>query len=392
MNPDIPRPRLQDRIGTALQRSPVVALTGPRQCGKTTLARTIAADRQATFFDLEHPVDARRLENPMTALAPLEGLVVIDEAQLRPDIAPILRVLADRRPNPASFLLLGSGAPDLVRGASESLAGRVAFVDMAGFDLEETGATGWRELWRRGGFPRSFLAPDEESSYAWRQDFMRTFLERDLRQYGIQIPAQSLRRLWTMLAHYHGQLGNASEIGRSLGEAHTTVKRHIDILTGAFMVRQLQPWHENVGKRQVKSPKMYVRDAGLLHALLDLGTAAAVESHPKLGASWEGFCIENILRRAGERNAWFWATHAHAELDLLVFHEGRRIGFEFKLADAPGITRSMRIAREDLKLDMLYVIYPGSGGSYQLDPTIQVVAIEDLEAMMDGLTDRASTQ
>ncbi len=379
---NLPRVRLLDGVRTALRRNPIVTLSGPRQCGKTTLARIIASERDATFFDLENPADARRLENPMSALAPLHGLVVIDEAQLRPDIAPILRVLADRQPNPASFLMLGSASPDLIRGTSETLAGRVAFIDMGGFNLDEVDARNWHTLWQRGGFPRSFLAEDAEASFAWRQDFIRTFLERDLRQYGFQIPALTLRRLWTMLAHYHGQVGNASEIGRSLGEAHTTVKRHIDILVGALVVRQLQPWHENLAKRQVKSPKYYIRDSGLLHALLDLSSGDAIDSHPKLGASWEGFCIETILRWTGERNAWFWGSHAHAELDLLVLNGGNRFGFEFKLGDAPGLTRSMHIARQDLRLKRLFVVYPGVGGSYGLDESAEVVAIQDLEAKL----------
>jgi predicted AAA+ superfamily ATPase len=381
----LPRQRILHRVEAALDRSPVVALTGPRQCGKTTLSRVIAKRRQATFFDLEHPTDARRLENPMTALEALRGLVVIDEAQLHPGLAPVLRVLADRESNPATFLLLGSASPDLVKGTSESLAGRVAFVDMSGFDLSETGADAWRELWHRGGFPKSFLAKDAPDSFAWRLDFIKTFLERDLRNMGIQVPAAGLRRLWNMLAHYHGQIGNASEIGRSLGESNMTVKRHIDILAGALVVRQLQPWHENIGKRQVKSPKLYIRDSGLLHALLDLPSAAAVEGHPKMGASWEGFCIENILGWLGERSAWFWSTHSHAELDLLVFHRGRRIGFEFKYSDAPGLTRSMHIAREDLKLERLLVVYPGAGGSYPLADWAEVVAIGDLEKAVLGL-------
>ncbi len=381
----IPRPRVIAQVEGALRRSPVVTIQGPRQSGKTTLARMAAGERGATFFDLENPVDARRLENPLSTLAPLQGLVVIDEAQLRPDIWPILRVLADRRPKPASFLLLGSASPDLIRGTSESLAGRVAFVDMGGFDLDEVGPERWRTLWMRGGLPRSFLAADDADSFSWRQDFVRTFLERDLRQYGFQVPAMTLRRLWTMLAHYHGQIGNASEIGRSLGEANTTVKRHIDILTGAFMVRQLQPWYENLGKRQVKSPKLYVRDSGLLHTLLDLRTAEAAEAHPKLGASWEGFCIENILRWTGDRNAWFWGTYSNAELDLLVFHEGKRFGFEFKLADAPGFTRSMHIAMEDLRLNRLFVVYPGIGGSYSLDESTEVIAIQDLNERLAAI-------
>ncbi len=376
---DLVRALLRNRVEQALKRNPIVALIGPRQCGKTTLAREIASKEPSVFFDLEHPTDARRLENPMTALESLQGLVVIDEAQRQPSLAPVLRVLADRKPNPATFLLLGSASPDLIKGASETLAGRIAFVEMAGFDMSEVGVDRWKRLWHRGGFPKSFLAEDEATSFAWRQDFIRTFLEMDLRQYGVQVAPTALRRLWNMLAHYHGQVGNASEIGRSLGEAYSTVKRHIDILNGALVVRQLQPWHENIAKRQIKSPKLYIRDSGLMHALLDLGTESALESHPKLGASWEGFCIENILSKVGDRNAWFWGTHAQAELDLLVMHQGHRIGFEFKYADAPGTTRSMHIAREDLKLEKLFVVYPGVGGSYPLTDWAEVVAIEDLE-------------
>ncbi len=376
---DLARVRLRNRLEHVLKHNPVVALIGPRQCGKTTLARAVAGQVPSVFFDLEHPADARRLENPMMALEPLQGLVVIDEAQLQISLAPVLRVLADRKPNPATFLLLGSASPDLVKGVSETLAGRVAFLDMAGFDLNEVGTDRWKRLWHRGGFPRSFLAEDDTASFTWRQDFIRTFLEMDLRQYGVQVAPAALRRLWNMLAHYHGQVGNSSEIGRSLGEAHSTVKRHIDILTGALVVRQLQPWHENIAKRQVKSPKLYIRDSGLMHALLNLETGADLESHPKLGASWEGFCIENILGWVGDRNAWFWGTHGQAELDLLVLHRGRRYGFEFKFSDAPGTTRSMHIAREDLKLERLFVVYPGIGGSYPLTDWAEVIAIKDLE-------------
>jgi len=382
----LPRSRLLGLVEKGLSDNPVVALIGPRQCGKTTLARVLSKRRPATFFDLEHPTDARRLENPMTTLEPLRGLVIIDEAQLHPGLAPVLRVLADRDDRPATFLLLGSASPDLIRGVSESLAGRIAFVDMSGFGLEEVGSEAWRELWHRGGFPKSFLARDAEASFAWRQDFIRTFLERDLRNLGVQVPVPSLRRLWSMLAHYHGQVGNAAEIGRSLGESGMTVKRHLDILTGALVVRQLQPWHANIGKRQVKSPKLYIRDSGILHALLDLPTPAAVEGHPKLGASWEGFCIENILAWCGERSAWFWATHARAELDLLVQHRGRRFGFEFKFADAPGLTRSMHIAREDLGLERLFVVYPGAGGSFPLDSWAEAVSVKDLGTLLARLS------
>jgi len=356
----IERLRLARRVALALRRSRVVALTGPRQCGKTTLARALAAGRRGAWFDLEDPVAAVRLAEPVTALGPLRGLVVIDEVQRAPHLFPVLRVLADRNPGEARFLLLGSASPELMRHASESLAGRVEFVDMAGFTIEEVGEDAWRRLWQRGGFPRSFLARGEAASLAWREDFIRTFLERDLRNLGINVPAAALRRLWSMLAHYHGQVWNASEIGRSLGEAHTTVKRHADSLCGALVVRQLQPWFENLGKRQIKAPKVYVRDSGLLHALLGIGSPAALAQHPKVGASWEGFVIEQVLAVAGERNAYYWGTQSGAELDLLLLRGGKRYGVEVKHADAPRLTKSMAIAQHDLGLERLFVVYPGS--------------------------------
>ncbi len=378
------RSRLVERLTRALRGNPVVALIGPRQCGKTTLAHTIAAERATvTYFDLEDPTGLARLAEPMTALASLSGLVMIDEVQLAPHLFPILRVLADRKPVRARFLILGSASPDLVRHVSETLAGRVAFVEMGGFDLEETGVAALRKLWWRGGFPRSYLARSDAASQEWRDDFMRTFLERDLRRFGIQVPPPTLRRLWHMLARQHAQLLNASEIGRSLGEAHTTVRRHLDILSGALVVRQLTPWFENVGKRETKSPKIYVRDSGLLHALLGIPSFAALEAHPKLGASWEGFVIEQILGRIGERNTYFWATHSGAELDLLTFAGGRRIGFEVKYADAPKLTKSMRIALADLKLDRLFVVYPGATG-YRLATKVDVVPIARLPATLDA--------
>ena len=363
----IERTRLAGRLALALRRSRVVALTGPRQCGKTTLARALAAGRngagavlQGVYFDLEDPVAAARLAEPLTALGALRGLVVIDEVQRAPHLFPVLRVLADRTPSRARFLLLGSASPELMRQASESLAGRVEFVDMAGFMLEEVGGGVLHRLWQRGGFPRAFLARGEAASLTWREDFIRTFLERDVRNLGINVPAAALRRLWTMLAHYHGQVWNASEIGRSLGEAHTTVKRHVDSLCGALVVRQLQPWFENLGKRQIKAPKVYVRDSGLLHALLGIGSAAALAQHPKIGASWEGFAIEQVLAVVGERNAYYWATQSGAELDLLVLRGGKRYGVEVKHADAPRLTKSMAIAQHDLGLERLFVVYPGS--------------------------------
>lgn len=379
----IERRYLAEAVRGALRHNPIVSIVGPRQCGKSTLARTLAG-RGAHFFDLENPVDAARLAEPHTALAPLRGLVVIDEVQLQPSLFPVLRVLADRRPRRARFLLLGSASPDLLRDSGESLAGRVAFVPMGGFDLAEVGGSSLRRLWLRGGFPRAFLAASEPISRQWREDFMQTFLERDIRRFGVDVPAQVLRKLWSMLAHYHGQVWNASEISRSLGEAHTTVKRHLDILTGALMVRQLPPWFENLGKRQVKAPKVFLRDSGVLHTLLGAHSFAMLESHPKLGASWEGFVIEQILRRTGERQAFFWATPAGAELDLLVFARGRRLGFEVKYSDAPRPTKSMSIAAQDLRLDSLLVVYPGDT-SYPLRPGLEVVAITDLDARLSRL-------
>ena len=378
------RENLQNRITLALRRNPVVTLLGPRQCGKSTLARQIAAGHAGQYFDLEDPVDLARLAHPQTALAPIRGLVVLDEIQLRPDLFPLLRVLADRTPVRTRFLLLGSASPDLSRHTAESLAGRVAFVPMTGFSLDEVGVTRVRRLWLRGGFPRSFLATSDEASRLWRESFIQTFLERDIRQFGIDVPPVALRRLWTMLAHYHGQVWNASELSRSLGVAHTTVKRHLDILCGALMVRQLPPWFENLGKRQVKAPKVYVRDTGLLHALLGPPTFAALEGHPKIGASWEGFVLEEVLRVVGDHDAYFWATPAGAELDLLVFVKGQRVGIEIKYADAPTFTKSMGIAMHDLKLRRLLVVYPGDQ-SYALRERAEVVAIRDLGPRLAAL-------
>lgn len=364
-----------------------MALVGPRQCGKTTLARKIAAKRKAEVFDLEDPAGARRLEQPMTALAPLRGLVVIDEAQLAPALLPVIRVLADRRPLPARFLLLGSASPDLVRGSAETLAGRVAFVEMSGFDLTEVGVQNERRLWLRGGLPPSYLARSEGASLAWRQDFVRTFLERDLRRFGVEMPPEALRRLWMMIAHTHGQVWNASEIGRSLAEAHTTVRRHLDVLAGALVVRQLHPWHANLAKRQVKSPKVYVRDSGLLHALLDLPDFAALEGSPRLGASWEGHVVEAVARIVGDRNVYFWATQAGAEIDLVVTVRGKRFGMEVKYADAPGMTRSIHVALADLGLDRVWVVHPGDA-RYPIADRVEVIGARHVAAVLRAVTGR----
>jgi len=379
------RPSYTGLIRRRLAANPVVSLLGPRQVGKTTLARHLAGEHpQAHFFDLENPVDASRLREPLTALEPLEGLVVIDEVQRLPELFPLLRVLADRRPVRARFLLLGSASPSLVRGVSESLAGRVAFVDLHGFDLGEVGAEKWRRLWWRGGYPPAFLAGDDTAAREWLEALTRTLVERDAPQLGITIPAATLRRFWSMVAHFHGQTWNAAEFARSLGTAESTARRYLDILSSMFLVRQLPPWFENLGKRQVKAPKIYVRDCGMLHALLGLASPAALEGHPKLGASWEGFALEQVVARVGERNAWYWATHAGAELDLLVQLDGRRLGFEFKHADAPSLTKSMHIARQDLKLERLVVVTPGNQ-SYPLADWAEVCGIRDLMPRLDQL-------
>lgn len=373
------RPDLRARIESRFRSNPVVLLLGPRQCGKTTLARQFARGRHAEYFDLESPADLGRLAQPMTTLEPLRGWVVIDEAQLKPELFAVLRVLVDRRPLPARFLVLGSASPDLVTGVSESLAGRVALVPMSGFDLSEVGLAALRSLWWRGGFPRSFLAESDDESRRWRADFIQTFLERDLRRFGVQVAPAGLRRFWNMVAHHHGQIWNASEIGRSLGEAHTTVKRHLDILCGAFVMRQLPPWFENISKRQVKSPKVYLRDSGLLHELLGVPSFAALEAHPKLGASWEGFALEEVLRVTGDREAYFWNTQGGAEVDLLSFVNGQRFGFEFKYADAPSVTKSLNVAHDDLGLKRVFIVHPGKK-SYPLNEWAKAVAIADLRS------------
>ncbi len=378
------RPSVARQIELRLREAPVVTLLGPRQCGKTTLARDLASRRRSTYFDLEDPQSAARLQQPMTTLAPLRGLVVIDEIQRAPALFEILRVLADRPAHPARFLLLGSASPELVGGSSESLAGRVAFVEMAGFDIEEVGADKLRQLWFRGGFPRSFLAKSHAQSERWREDFIRTFLERDLPQLGLRSSAATYRRFWTMLAHTHGGVLNASAIGQSLGEAHTTVRRHLDQLCGALVLRQLAPWFENLGKRQVKSPKVYVRDTGLLHTLLGVRSFAALEGHPKLGASFEGLVVEHVIAAVGERNAYFWATPAGAELDLFLTLGGARYGVEVKYADAPTITKSMRVALHDLGLERLFIVGPGTDG-YPLDERIEVCPLPALVAKLRRL-------
>ena len=360
------RRHLEQSVRTALGRSRAVVLAGPRQSGKSTLARKFLPRESPRYFDLENPLHAQRLAQPMDTLSRLDGLVVIDEVQRRPGLFPILRVLIDRSDTPGQFLLLGSASPTLLRQAGESLLGRVETVEVAGFDLEESGqppgaysADAATCLWLRGGFPRSFLADSDVDSVAWRAGAIASHVEVDLPQFGVNIAAPAMLRFWRMLAHYHGQVWNAADPARSLGVSEPTVRHYLDTLTQTLMVRQLQPWHENLGKRQVKAPKIYFRDTGLLHALMNLTTLPELLAHPRCGASWEGFALEQVLRLARPDEAYFWATHQGAELDLLLLRGNQRIGVEFKRADVPTFTRSMRIARDDLKLDALYVVYPG---------------------------------
>jgi len=377
----IPRVNYTERVETALERAPVTTLLGPRQCGKTTLARAIGSERGATHFDLESVPDQRRLENPELVLGSLEGLVVLDEIQRLPELFNALRVLVDRPGNRARFLVLGSASPDIVKNVSQTLAGRTEIVELTGFGLEEIGFAADR-LWLRGGFPRSFLADSEQDSRAWREGFVRTFLERDVPELGIRIPAVAMRRFSTMLAHFHGQTLNASAIARSLGISDKTVRSYLDILTGAFMVRQLEPWHENLRKRQVKSPKIYFRDSGLLHGLLEIPDRHALLGHPRLGASWEGFALEQVVSAMGHPRVYFWSTHGGAELDLFFFQGGERLGMEFKFSEAPAVTKSMRVAMQDLDLSHLWIVHPGRK-AYLADERITVIPLADAVRLVE---------
>jgi len=360
------RSALELSIRKALDRSRGVVLSGPRQSGKSTLAQKFLSRQSPNYFDLEYPPHAQRLEQPAQTLEQLKGLVVIDEVQLQPNLFPLLRVLMDRSDAPGQYLLLGSASPALLRQAGESLLGRVETVQVSGFDLAEVSAHegGYSDdaatrLWLRGGFPRSYLATSDEDSLAWRAHAVADHVRVDMPQFGVNIAAPAMLRFWTMLAHYHAQVWSAAPSAQSMGVSEPTIRRYLDTLTQTLMIRQLQPWHENLGKRQVKAPKIYFRDTGLLHALMGIKTVTELFTHPQSGASWEGFALEQVLRIAQPDQAWFWATHQGAELDLLMFKGSQRLGVEFKRADAPRVTASMRIAMHDLKLDALYVVYPG---------------------------------
>lgn len=375
-------------VQSLLRRYPVVGIVGARQVGKTTLARVVAARGKGptSTFDLENPDDLAQLAEPMLALKERRGLIVIDEIQRRPDLFPILRVLADRPRTPARFLVLGSASPAMLQQTSETLAGRIGYHELRGLSLEDLGSSHWTRLWVRGGFPRAFLAPSAAASGEWRQDFVRTFLERDLPQLGIGVRSTTLYRFWTMLAHYHGQTWNASEFGRSFGVADTTVRNYLDVLTAALVIRQLPPWHESISKRQVRAPKVYVLDSGLLHTLLGLTDREDVERHPKVGASWEGFVLEQIIRRLRARpeECFFWRTHAGAELDLLVVSGRHRFGFEIKRTSAPQVTPSMRAALLDLRLASLDVVHAGDR-TFPLNDRIRAVALSSLLDVLQPL-------
>lgn len=372
----LPRQNQRNRVLTALKRSKIAAITGPRQCGKTTLARQIMETTPATYLDLESPQDAARLQNPELYLGSVAGLVIIDEIQRMPELFPILRVLADKSTDNGRFLILGSASPELMRNSSESLAGRVEFVDLHGFDLTETGDEHRQQLWLRGGFPRSFLANTDQDSTAWREGFIRTFLERDIPQLGIGVPSTTLRRFWTMLAHSHGQVLNQSELGRSMGVSHNTIRSYIDILSATYMIRQLQPWFANTKKRQVKSPRIYFSDTGILHHLLGLESYDSLLAHPALGASWEGFALEQILRIRPDITPYFWSLHSGAELDLLFTLEGKAYGVEFKYSETLRMSKSVHGALDELKPHRVFLVHPGSA-RFPLHEKVEAVPLAE---------------
>ena len=372
------------RLKTALEENPVCALLGPRQCGKSTLAREFSDGREVRWFDLEDSGDRAALRQPELALSPLRGLVVIDEVQREPGLFASLRPLADRRGAPARFLVLGGAAPTIVRGVSESLAGRVGFVDLGGLNLAEVGPKARDALWLRGGFPRSFLATTDPASARWRSDFLRTFLEQDLPQLGVRTAAETLRRFWTMIAHFHGQVWNGAEFARALSASEPTARHYLDLLCGTYMVRRLQPWHTNLGKRELKAPKIYVRDSGLLHRLLGITDRDGLLSHPKLGASWEGFALEQILAACGAEDTYYWATHNGAELDLVLFRRGKAWGVEFKVGDGPTMTKSLQIALGDLKLERAWIVHAGTK-TYPVNERVDAIPLHKLHELVDTI-------
>ena len=381
----IPRTYHVSQIMSRMEQNPVVAIIGARQVGKTTITHEIATLIKMPIhrFDLEDPEDLARLNEPKLALKDLTGLVIIDEIQRKPELFPLLRVLADRDDKAAQFLILGSASPKLLKQSSESLAGRISYYSLNGFAVDEIDSKDELKLWIRGGFPRSYLASSEKESFAWRKDFIRTFLERDIPQLGFHIPAMTLHQFWNMLAHYHGQIWNGSELGRAFGMSHASVKRYVDLLTDALVVWQLKPWYQNMSKRQVKAPKVYIRDSGILHGLLGIESFLALEKHPKIGASWEGFVLNELLHqlKVEPSEAYFWATHAGAELDLLVFINGQPIGFEIKRTTSPKMTPSINNSLTDLKLDRLFVIHAGDH-EFQIHEKVNAIPMASIQNLI----------
>lgn len=376
------RKEFENKIHELFDINPVVAILGPRQCGKTTLARDFMAKNVNLFsfhyFDLENPTDLAALNTPMPVLQGLDGIIIIDEIQRCPELFPVLRVLVDE-PIKRKFLILGSASKNLIQQSSESLTGRISYLELTPFSLYEVDDI--ERLWLRGGFPKSYLARTEKQSFKWREDYILTFLERDLPNLGINVPAKTMRRFWMMLAHYHGNIFNSSEIGSSMAVAHTTARRYLDILTGTFMIRELQPWHENIGKRQVKSPKIYFRDSGIFHTLLGITNSEELIHHPKMGASWEGFALEEVIRhfQAKPEEVYFWSVHSQAELDLLIVKRGKKLGFEIKFTDKPQLTPSMLKAKELLNLDNLIIVFPGKK-VFSIDKEIHAMGLEALNS------------
>jgi predicted AAA+ superfamily ATPase len=347
-----------DHIGYLLKIFPVVAILGKRQCGKTTIARQFQHNH---YFDLESPRDLAALDQPQLALEDFEGLIIIDEIQRKPDLFPLLRHLVDNTPS-QRYLILGSASRDLIRQSSETLAGRIGYFSLGGFRIDDVGSGAIPRMWLRGGLPRSFLSPSDGESAVWRENYIATFLERDLPQLGISIPSNTLRRFWAMLGHYHAQVINYSELARNFGISDMTARKYIDLLEGTFMLRLLQPWHANIGKRLVKRPKLYLADSGIFHSLIGVGRREELMRHNKLGASWEGFALECAIRSIGKRNeeVFFWSTHSGAEVDLFWQHQGVNWAVEFKYMEAPRKSLSMQSALKDLDLEHLWVVYPGS--------------------------------
>ncbi len=376
----IQRARYIDQLQYLVQNSPVTALLGPRQCGKTTLAKEFGAIHKSHYFDLESSADSAMLQNPETVLSELEGLIILDEVQLMPTMFNALRVLVDRFERKRKFLILGSANPSMMKNISQSLAGRIDFLDMGGFDVSEVGIDHYSKLWLRGGYPNSYLANSERLSIRRRNALIRTHVERDLPMLGFSIPAARIRQFWNMLAHSHGQTWNASRIARSMGVSYHTVQNYLDMLTGTYIARQLQPWHENFGKRQVKAPKVYLQDSGLLHAILNIHDRRALYSHPMSGASWEGFVVEQVLRELKIETAWYWAAHSAGELDLFIEAGGLRIGIEIKLSEAPKPSQSTYRLCNLLKLDQLFVI-SRTPRSFQASDQVRFLSIRDLTSL-----------